>query len=147
MKTPKSLAMKIRLLPVLMVGITLAVATGDAFAENGARPGTGNTEAKIQSGGGGTALLLVEKPAPGRPIGKPLPPIPIDPGKGDGRIGHDGSSDHRHNGRHEGRHRYYKRWHKHSRYESPPIIGKHPGRTSRQSDLFQRGVVGPQPGG
>jgi hypothetical protein len=142
MKTPKSLAITIRLLPVLVVGITLAVATGDAFAENGARPGTGNTEAKIQSGGGGTALL-VEKTAPGRPIGKPLPPIPIDPGKGDGRVGHGGSSSHKHSDRH----RYYERRHRHSRYESPPIIGKHPGRTSRQSDLFQRGVVGPRPGG
>jgi hypothetical protein len=144
----KCFAITTRVLQMLMVGITLAVATGDAFAENGARPGTGNT-AKIQSGGGGTALL-VEKPAPGRPIDKPLPPIPIDPGKGDGRVGHDGSSDHKHSGWHEGRHRDYDRWykhrHKHSRYESPPIIGKDPGRTSRQSDLFRRGVVGPQAG-
>ena len=141
MKILKCFAITIRLLPVLMVGITLAVATGDAFAENGARPGTGNTKAKIQSGG--AALLVVEKPAPGRPIGKPLPPIPIDPGKGDGRVGHGGSSSHKHSDRY----RYYERRHRHSRYESPPIIGKHPGRTSRQSDLFQRGVVGPQPGG
>ncbi|UPK33535.1 hypothetical protein IVB18_35820 [Bradyrhizobium sp. 186] len=140
MKTPKSFAMSIRLLPVLMVGIALAVATGDASAGNGARPGTGNTGAKIQSGGGGTALL-VEKPAPGGPIGKPLPPVPI-PGKGDGRVGHDGSSSHKHGDRYR-----YERRHRHSRYESPPIIGKHPGRTSQQSDLFRRGVVGPQPGG
>lgn len=142
MKTPKSFAMTIRLLPVLMVGITLAVATGDAFAENGARPGTGNAEAKIRSGGGGTALL-VEKPAPGGPIGKPLPPVPINPGKGGGRVGHDGSSSHKHGDRY----RDYERRHRHSRYESPPIIGKHPRQTSRQSDLFQRGVVGPRPGG
>ena len=144
MKRPKSLAITIRLLPVLMVGITLAVATGDAFAENGARLGTGNTKAKIQSGG--AALLVVEKPAPGSPIGKPLSPIPIDPGKGDGRVGHGGSSSHKSH-KHSDRYRYYERRHRHSRYESPPIIGKHPGRTSRQSDLFRRGVVGPQPGG
>jgi hypothetical protein len=141
MKTRKSFAMMIRRIPVLMVGITLAVATGDAFAGNGAQPGASNTEATFQSGTGNTALL-VQKPAPGGPIGKPLPPIPVDPGKGDGRVGHGGSSSHEHGDRH----RYDDR-HKHSRYESPPIIGKNPGRKSRQSDLFQRGVVGPRSGG
>jgi hypothetical protein len=137
MKTRKSFSMMIRRIPVLMVGITLAVATGDAVAGNGAR----NTEAKIQSGSGGSALL-VEKPAPGGPIGKPLPPVPVDHGKGSGRVGHDGSSSHEHSDRH----RYDSRRHRHSRYESPPIIGKNPGRKSRQSDLFQRGVVGPRSG-
>lgn len=142
MKTPKSFAMAIRLLPVLMVGITLTAATGDAFAGNGARPGAGNTEARIEPGRGSSSLL-VERPAPGGPIGKPLPPVPVDHGRGDGRADHGGSFSHRH----ADRFRYYERRHRHSRYESPPIIGKNPGRTSRQSDLFERGVVGPRPGG
>ena len=126
--------MMIRRIPVLMVGITLAVATGDASAGNGAR----NTEARIQSGSGRTALL-VEKPAPGGPIGKPLPPVPVDPGKGNGRVGHDRYSSHEDGDRY----RYDDRRHRHGRYESPPIIGKHPGYKPRQSDLFERGVVGP----
>jgi hypothetical protein len=137
MKVLKCFAITSRVLPMLVAAIALAVATDDAFAKNGSRSGTGNTESK--------SLLVsgtAEKPAPGRPIGKPLPPIPIDPGKGDGRVGHDGRSDHRHSDRHEGRHRDRDRGHKHkhSRYESPPIIGK------KNSDLFRRGVVGPQPG-
>lgn len=142
MKAPKRLAIAIRLLPALMVGIALATAAGDAFAGNGARRGAGNTEAKIQSGSAGNALL-VERPAPGGPIGKPLPPIPVDHGKRDGRADHHGSFGHKH----VDRYRYYERRHRHSRYESPPIIGKRPVRTSRQSDLFERGVVGPRPGG
>jgi hypothetical protein len=126
MKMLKCFAITTRVLPVLAAVITLAVAT-NAVAESGSRPGAGtsNTETKSAPGSGGSAGI-VEGPAPGGPIGKPLPPIP-DPRKGDGRVGHDGRSDHRHSGRH----RYYNRWHKHrhkhSRYESPPIIGKDPG--------------------
>ncbi|MEH2553818.1 hypothetical protein V1286_001347 [Bradyrhizobium algeriense] len=141
MKIPECFAITIWILPMLVAAITLAVVTDEAFAESGRRPGTGigNTETTSPPAAGGTAGI-VAKPAPGGPIGKPLPPIPIDPGKGDGRVGHDGRSDHRHSGRH----RYYSRWHKHrhkhSRYESPPIIGKDPG------ELFKRGVVGPRPG-
>jgi hypothetical protein len=142
MKTRKSFAMMIRRIPVLMVGITLAVASGDAVAGNGARPGAGNIEARNQSRSGGTAFL-VEKPAPGGPIGKPLPPVPVDHGKGDRHADHGGIFGHKHGDRY----RYYERRHWHSRYESPPIIGKNPGRTARQSDLFERGVVGPRSGG
>jgi hypothetical protein len=131
MKVLKCFAITSRVLPMLVAAIALAVATDDAFAKNGPRSGAGKTE---------TRSLLVQKPAPGGPIGKPLPPIPIDPGKGDGRVGHDGKSDHRHSERHEGRHRDHDRKHKRSRYESPPIIGK------KDPDLFRRGVVGPQPG-
>jgi len=136
MKVLKCFAIAIRVLPMLVDAIALAVATNDAFAKNGPRSGTGKTETRSLLVGG-----ITEKPAPGGPIGKPLPPIPIDPGKGDGRIGHDGRSDHRHSDRHEGRHRDRDRGHKHrhSRYESPPIIGK------KDPDLFGRGVVGPQP--
>ena len=138
MKVLKCFAITSRVLPMLVAAIALAVATDDAFAKNGSRSGTGKTETRsLQT----RSLLVVEKPAPGGPIGKPLPPIPIDPGKGDGRVGNDGRSDHRHSDRHEGRHRDRDRGHKHrhSRYESPPIIGK------KDSDLFGRGVVGPQP--
>ena len=141
MKVLKCFAITSRVLPMLVAAIALAVATDDAFAKNGPRSGTGKTETRSPPAGGGTAAIT-QKPAPGGPIGKPLPPIPIDPGKGDGRVGHDGRSDHRHSDRHEGRHRDRDRGHKHkhSRYESPPIIGK------KDSDLFRRGVVGPQPG-
>ncbi|WP_143198331.1 hypothetical protein [Bradyrhizobium sp. AS23.2] len=142
----KCFAITTRVLPILVAGIALAVTMDDAFAKNGARSGISSTETRSPPGGGGAALL-VEKPAPGRPIDKPLPPIPIDPGKGDGRVGHDGGSDHKNSGWYDGKHRDHDRWykprHKHSRYESPPIIGKDPG---RQSDLFRRGVVGPQAG-
>lgn len=138
----KCFAITTRVLPMLVVGIALAVTMDDGFAKNGARPGISNTETRSPPGGGGT-VGIVKGPAPGGPIDKPLPPIPIDPGKGDGRVGHDGSSDHKHSGWHD---RWYKQRHKHSRYESPPIIGKDPGRRSRQSDLFRRGVVGPQAG-
>lgn len=137
MKILKCFAMTIRVLPMLMAGIALVAATDGAFAKNAARPGT------AVAGGGGTAGI-VTGPAPGRPIEKPLPPIPVDHGKGDGRVAHDGSSDHKYSSRHEGGHRYDYRRHKHSRYESPPIIGKNPGRESRRSDLFRRGVVGPR---
>lgn len=134
MNTSRIVATTIRLLPVLVVGITLAAA-GDAFAGN-ARSGSGNTEAKAPSRMG--TALLVERPAPGGPIGKPLPPVRIDHGRGDPRMGHGHADRYRY---------YYERRHRHSRYESPPIFGKRPEYTSRQSDLFRRGVVGPQPGG
>ncbi len=139
MKILKCFAITIRVLPMLVAAIALAAAMDDAFAKNGPRSGTGKTETRSLET---RSLPVVEKPAPGGPIGKPLPPIPIDPGKGDGRVGHDGRSDHRHSDRHEGRHRDRDRGHKHkhSRYESPPIIGK------KDPDLFRRGVVGPQPG-
>jgi len=138
MKVLKCFAITSRVLPMLVAAIALAAATNDAFAKNGSRSGTGKTETRSPPAGGGTAAIT-QKPAPGGPIGKPLPPIPIDPGKGDGRVGNDGRSDHRHSDRHEGKYRDHDRRHKRSRYESPPIIGKDP-------DLFRRGVVGPQPG-
>ncbi|MDH2347618.1 hypothetical protein [Bradyrhizobium sp. SSUT77] len=142
----KCFAVTTGVLPMLVVGIALAAPMDDAFAKSGARPGIGNTETRSPPREGGT-VGIVERPAPGNPIDHPLPPIPIDPGRGDHRVGHDGSSDHKHDGRHEGKRHVYDRWykprHKHSRYESPPIIGKH---TSRESDLFRRGVVGPQAG-
>lgn len=139
MKIPRHFAITISVIPMLVVGIALTITTVNAFAENGA--GIANSETRSPAAVGGTASI-VEKPLPGGPIGKPLPPIPVDPGKGDGRIGHDSGSDRKHGGRD----RYYERRHKHSRYESPPIIGKDPKRASRRSDLFRRGVVGPAPG-
>src|SRR6478736_3739125 len=115
MKILKCFAIAIRVLPMLVAAIALVVATDDAFAKNGSRSGTGKTETRSLET---RSLPVVEKPAPGGPIGKPLPPIPIDPGKGDGRVGHDGRSDHKRSGRHEESHRdhdrKYKRGHKHS---------------------------------
>src|SRR3981189_3664378 len=82
MKVLKCFAITSRVLPMLVAAIALAVATNDAFAKNGHRSGTGKTETRSPPAGGGTAAIT-QKPPPGRPTGKPLPPIPIDPGKGD----------------------------------------------------------------
>ncbi len=118
MKMQTYIAVTIRILPMIAAAVTLAATVDGALAmAGGKRVGSNYSSAHSLTGeiAGRVNNGLVEKP-----IGKPLPPI--DAGRGDGRMGGKPGSDHKYGGWHEGRRRDHNHRHKHSRYESPPLI-------------------------
>lgn len=119
MKIPTYIVVTIRILPMIAAAVTLAATVDGALAMSGGKRIGGVSSTHLLTGkvAGRVNSGLVEKP-----VDKPMPPIVS--GRGDGHIGKKPRSDHKYSDWHQEKHRGHYRKHKHSRYESPPIISR-----------------------